>query len=280
MDLSVLESLTLQYVPYKWSSPMFQNLRVLSLRALPNNPHGVDRLLHILSCNPNLESLSIHASSCNSAILPLSHVTLDNLKTLSVGGHYMLANLVDCLIVPALENLAVDIDARDPVDEIIINLLARSNTPKIARLSLSYSMNGGTTGGLYYAGPGSIVTTWGFLGDMDQLEALHVGASPLDPLIQALDCPDDGQEWMCPMLTQLSLRSCPTHTSDGVSKFVRMIEARNPAGGAAPVHAPGPQPVKLQHLEFYDCASLGHDVVCWLEERIGDVRYTEASVDR
>lgn len=281
VDLTNLHSLTLQYVPYKWSSPMFSNLRALSLRALPNNPHGVDRLLHILSSNPLLESLSIHSSAVNTAILPLSHLTLEHLRTLNIGGHYMLASLVDCLVLPSLENLAIDIDARDPVDEIIINLLARSTNPKIARLSLSYSVNTGTAGGLYYAGPGSVVTSWGFLADMEHLEALQVGSSPLDPLISALDCPEDnGEGWICPRLTVLSLRSCPTHTSDGVSKLVRMIEARNPGAGVAPLHAVGVQPTKLRQLELYDCASLGHDVVRWLNERVEEVAYTEASIDR
>lgn len=143
MDLSNLDTLTLQYVPFKWGSPMFHNLRVLSLRALPNNAHALDRILYIITSNPGLESLSLYSSSVNAAILPLVPTTLDNLRTLSIGGHHLLSDLVDCLVLPALETLVVDIDAREPVEDTITNLLTRSG-----RLSLSYSVNIAPGGGI------------------------------------------------------------------------------------------------------------------------------------
>lgn len=148
MDLSNLDTLTLQYVPFKWGSPMFHNLRVLSLRALPNNAHALDRILYIITSNPGLESLSLYSSSVNAAILPLVPTTLDNLRTLSIGGHHLLSDLVDCLVLPALETLVVDIDAREPVEDTITNLLTRSGNPGITRLSLSYSVNIAPGGGI------------------------------------------------------------------------------------------------------------------------------------
>lgn len=273
--------LTLQYVPFKWSSPMFQNLRSLSLRALPNNAHAVDRLLYVLASNPNLESLYLHSSSVNSAVLPLALTTLENLRTLSVGGHYLLSGLLDSLMVPSLESLIIDVDARDPVEDTISNLLQRSNHPEITSISISYNMNMGQSSGIYY-GSGSVVTSWNFLAELEHLETLQVGGCPFDPLVSALDAPiDDGQDqWICPNLTLLSLKACHTHPSEGVAKLVRMVEARNPDGGTLAMSALGVTPTRLQCMELFECASLGQDVVRWLNGRIEEVKCTEPTFDR
>ncbi|EKM56947.1 uncharacterized protein PHACADRAFT_27714 [Phanerochaete carnosa HHB-10118-sp] len=280
-NLPMLTSLTLQYVPFRWSSPIFRNLRSLCVRTLPGASFAVDRILYILSSNPNLESLSLHVSSANPAVLPTSQTAMEHLKTFSVGGHFLLAALVDCLALPVLGSLTIDIDARDPIEETLSQLLLRSNHPPVTWLSISYGLNT-TTSGIYYHG-GSAVTSWNFLNELDGLRTLQVGSAPFEPLVAILGTPeDDGQDqWYCPNLTSLLLKACrPSHT-DGVAKLVQTVEARNPdpSNGAVPVTAGGVSPVKLRHLELHDCAALGLDVMKWLKSRIPEVRCTDPPYD-
>ncbi|GJE86635.1 F-box protein [Phanerochaete sordida] len=280
-NLPVLTSLTLQYVPFRWSSPIFRNLRSLCLRTLPGQSLAVDRLLYILSSNPNLETLSLHVSTANPAVLPTSQTALENMKTCSVGGHYLLAALVDCLTLPVLESLTMDIDARDPIEDTLTQLLVRSNHPPVTYLSISYGLS--TSGaGMYYHG-GSAVTSWNFLGELDGLRTLQVGSAPFEPLVAILGTPeDDGQDqWYCPALQSLLMKACRPSHADGVAKLVQMVEARNPdpASGAVPVTAGGVAPVKLRHLELHDCAALGLDVMKWLKNRVPEVRCTDPPYD-
>lgn len=280
-NLPMLTSLTLQYVPFRWSSPIFRNLRSLFLRSLPGQSLAVDRILYILSSNPNLETLSLHISSVNPAVLPTSQTALEHLKTFSIGGHYLLAALVDCLTLPVLESLTIDIDARDPIEETLTQVLVRSNHPPVTWLSISYGLNTNNST-IYYHG-GSAVTSWNFLGELDGLKTLQVGSAPFEPLVAILGTPeDDGQDqWYCPNLTSLLMKACRPSHSDGVSKLVQMIEARNPdpASGAVPVTAGGVSPVKLRHLELHDCAALGLDVMKWLKSRVPEVRCTDPTYD-
>lgn len=154
-----LRSVTLQYVPFKWSAPMLSNLQHLSLRTLPTNHTPLDRILYMISQSPQLESLSLYFSSVNTAVLPLVHTALPQLKSFSVGGHYLLLNLVDSLSLPALESLTIDVDGRDPVEDTITNLAARSNNPPLTTLSLAYGALSNPSSGIYYA-TGSMITSW------------------------------------------------------------------------------------------------------------------------
>ncbi|GLB38981.1 hypothetical protein LshimejAT787_0601430 [Lyophyllum shimeji] len=53
--LPKLRTLTLQYTPFKWSSPMLRtNLHTLNLRALPTSHLPLDRILYIIANNPHL----------------------------------------------------------------------------------------------------------------------------------------------------------------------------------------------------------------------------------
>ncbi|KAA1473094.1 hypothetical protein DENSPDRAFT_779377 [Dentipellis sp. KUC8613] len=284
--LPVLQSLTLAYTPFKWASPMLRtNLRHLNLRALPTTNIPLDRILHIVASNQRLEKLSLHFSTVVNAVLPLIPTTLTELKELSVGGHYMMATIVDSLILPALDALSLDMEARDPLEDSITNLLSRSNHPPLTRLSIAY---GGSNPPYYYTG-GSIIASWGFLADLSHLRSLHVGGTPLDPLLSMLGAPDDDggpTQWACPYLTHLALRNCPAHV-EGLPKLVQMVELRNPEGGttasafssAAPP-GPGTVPKRLLQLEMYDCATLGQDVVAWLKSRIADVTCVEPPFER
>ncbi|KAI0264609.1 hypothetical protein BC834DRAFT_924502 [Gloeopeniophorella convolvens] len=278
--LPKLETLTLQYTPFKWSSPMLRmNLRSLNLRTVPTTSIPVDRVLHIVSNNKALEDLSLHVTTVLNPVLPLSQTTLPDLKTLSIGGHYLMASLVDSLITPSLCNLTLNIDARDPIDDSISNLVSRSSHPAIHALSIAY----GTNGPPFYGG---LVASWGFLNDLNHLRTLQVGGTPLDPLFTVLGAPEeDVPGVMCPFLEHLALRGCPAH-SDGVTKLVQMVDARNPDGGAPPAAAAATAlggstaPAHLRRLEMYECTTLGQDVVAWLKSRIDDVACVDPPFER
>ncbi|KAJ3479775.1 hypothetical protein NLI96_g8826 [Meripilus lineatus] len=273
-----MRSLTLQYVPFKWSAPILQNLQSLVLRTLPSNHIALDRVLYIVAASPNLVNLSIHVGLVNPPVLPLNQTSLNELRRLNISGHYSLTALVESLSLPALEDLVFDIDARDPVDEIISSLVARSNNPPLTSLSILYAGPHSTGSGIYYAA-GALITSWGFLADLDQLKTLQVGGAAFDPLVSVLASPDDdGQldRWLCPNLTSLRMRGCHAH-SDGVAKLVQMVEARNPdtSVGGTVFQANGASPIKLRCLEVHECGTLGVDVVEWLKVRVEDVVCTE-----
>lgn len=248
------------------------NLRSITLRSLPSVQIYLDRLLFIISSNPGLEHLSLHFQSAQPAVLPLSPTNLPNLKDLSLGGHYLLGTLLDTLNLPLLDSLTLDIEPRESLEDAITNLLTRSNSPPLTHLSLSY---GGTS--LYYAGGAPL--PWTFLTGLNHIRALQIGQTSFESLVGALAVPDEDQnQWICPNLVHLSLKSCHPH-GDGVSKLVAMVEARNPplGVGAAAAQATtgwGP-PVRLKRLEMYDCAPLGDDILKWLRSRIDEVNFTE-----
>ncbi|KAI9444202.1 hypothetical protein H4582DRAFT_2109346 [Lactarius indigo] len=215
--LPKLETVTLQYAPFKWSSPMLRmNLRTLNLRTVPTTSIPIDRVLHIVSNNKTLEDLSLHVTTVLNPVLPF---------------------------------LTLNIDARDPIDDSISNLVTRSSHPAIHSLSIAY-----------------------------------VGGTPLDPLFTMLGAPEeDVLGVMCPFLEHLALRGCPAH-SDGVTKLVQMVDTRNPE--SAPPTAPttglggSATPVKMRRLEMYECTVLGQDVVAWLKSRIDDVVCVDPPFER
>ncbi|KAK7683198.1 hypothetical protein QCA50_013871 [Cerrena zonata] len=167
-QLQALRSVTLQHVPFKWSTPMLQNLHHLNLRSIPSVYINNDRILHIISRCTSLETLSLYFSSVHSAVIPLSPRKLANLKSLTIGGHFNLVAVLDTLILPALEFITIDIDTRDPIEDSLTSLLARSENPPLSLLSLSYtSANIGT--GLYY-GAGSSIASWNFLQSIHTLK--------------------------------------------------------------------------------------------------------------
>ena len=296
-DIANLRTLSLHHVPFKWSSPMLRNLRHLQLRSLPTVHIALDRILYIVAGNPQLESLSLYFASPNPPVLPLTPVTLSELKSLTLGGHYLLSNLIESLMLPALDTLILDIDeTRDPIEDTVASLLTRSGNPPVTRLSLSYGPPPGPHPGFYW-GSGAGVASWRFLTELDQLVTLQVGAAALEPLISALSAPDDdnGQDrWMCPALEELAMRSCHAH-GDGVAKLVQMVDARNPdqggggggglgIGGAGALGGAGTAfggvvPVRLRQLELYDCTSLGPDVTKWLKTRVEEVMCTEPTFE-
>lgn len=276
-----LSALTLQYMPFKWSSPLFKtDLHSLTIRSLPTFHLPLDRVLHIISSNPNLESMELHFTTVQPAILPLNPLTLENLTKMSLGGHYLLAQLVDHFTLPSLGSLSYDIEAREPIEETITNLMSRSGNPPLASLSIAY--NPGTQ---FYYGAATGIMNWGFLMDAPELRTLKVGGTAFEPLLIALSGPEDGVgQWYCPKLTGLYMKGCHAH-GDGVSKLVQMVDMRNPTSSAQTTNGGigggGGGPVdKLKHLELHECAALGPDVVQWMKSRISEVVCVELSYDR
>lgn len=232
----------------------------------------MDRILHVVGSNLALEHLSLHFTSVNPPVLPLLPITLENLKYFNIGGHFLLSGLVDSLSLPSLEILIFDVDTRDPMEDTLTSLLARSSHPPLTKLSLAYvSSSNNASSGIFY-GPGTMVTSWQFLADMENLQTLQVGGCALEPLVNMLNAPEDdtGDPWLCPNLKSLALRGCRAH-GDSAAKLVQMVEVRNPDNGAGGAGgAGGATPVKLRHLELIDCG-LESDVVRWLDGRIEDV---------
>jgi hypothetical protein len=234
-------------MPFKWASPIFKtNLQSLTLRSLPTSHLPLDRVLHIVAANPGLRSLDLHIGTVHPAILPLTPITLSELTELSLGGHYLLSQLVDNLVLPAITAITYDIETRDPIEETITNLMSRSDQPPLSSLSIAYGVNAT----FYYGAAGGVIS-WNFLLDLNELRCLKVGGTTFEPLLVALTRPDEDQHrWYCPKLTHIFMKGCHAH-GEGAAKLVHMIDARNPAGGSSNAHAPVD---RLKHLELHECA--------------------------
>ncbi|EJD05622.1 uncharacterized protein FOMMEDRAFT_118794 [Fomitiporia mediterranea MF3/22] len=234
VQLPNIRSVSLQYVPFRWSSPLIAgNLRTINIRSLSTPGIGghtstqmtLDRLLHIISSNPTLEHLSLHFQNAQPAVLPLETTRLNELKSLSIGGSFTLTPLLDALVTPSLESLTLNIDREAP-EESISALLARSNSPPISFLSLAYQSQLGM--GPYYGDAPPGLLPWGFLASLPHIKTLQVGHTALDVLVDALShVEDEAGSWLAPELEHLALRSCHAH-GDSVSKLVALVEARNP----------------------------------------------------
>ena len=176
---------------------MLRNLHCLNLRALPTTHLPLDRVLAIIANNPQLQSLSLHFQGVLPAVLPLAPLTLPHLKTLSVGGHYHLTTLLENLVLPVLTTLTLDIEARDPIEDVISSLLVRSNRPPLEHLAIAYSTSllhtaAAVAAAAFYYGPGGMVITWSqLLAELPELKSLRVGGTALEPLLSALAPPDD-----------------------------------------------------------------------------------------
>ncbi|KAG8965105.1 hypothetical protein FRC03_000911 [Tulasnella sp. 419] len=105
-------------------------------------------------------------------------------------------------------------------------------------------------------------------------------ASPQAPVL-SLNSANNNQtntnndEYTCPNLRHLTFKNCHPHHTDGVSKLIKMVEARNPEGDVNGSNGAG-LPRRLKTLEFLECGHVGGDVVEWLKGRIETVNYTEA----
>ncbi|KDR72745.1 hypothetical protein GALMADRAFT_73622 [Galerina marginata CBS 339.88] len=281
--LPKLRTLTLQHTPFKWSSPMLRGLHTLNLRGLPTSHLPLDRILHILSNNPQLKTVSLHFQGVLPAVLPLNVLTLPHVTSLTLGGHFLLTQLLESLTLPCLDSLTLDIEARDAIEDIISSLLARSSRPPLQYLSIAYGV--AANAATFYYGPAGLVITWtALLSELVHLKTLTVGGTALEPLLTALGSPEDDPNqtqnlvWASPALEFLGLRSCHTHNEE-VTKLVQMVEARNPENGTAQVVG-SVSPVRLKKLELHECTSLGEDVMKWLDTRVAQVICSDPAADR
>ncbi|KAF7350291.1 D-ser-dehydrat domain-containing protein [Mycena venus] len=246
-----LQTLTLQYAPFKPTSPVFlqpaTQLVSINIRALPASLIPLDRILSIINANRDtLKILRLHFASVSQAVLPLpAATTLEHLEELYIGGHHLLSQLIDTLALPQLHALDLDFDApREPIEETIASLYARSQNPILQTLAISYgppspsssaSSSGGGGGpswsGYYgYVAAGNVVS-WAFLAECGgSLEVLKVGGAALEGLLGALAAPEDqplmpttnnggagnagagNGGWACPHLRELHLRGCHSHS--------------------------------------------------------------------
>lgn len=318
INVPKLHSVTLQYVPFRWSSPLIaSNLRTLSLRSSASVSIGayttanmtLDRLLHIISSNPSLEHLSLNFPNSQHSVLPLETTRLNHLKKLCIIGNYTMQPLIDALVLPALEYLALD-TGRESFEEAAGNLITRSNNPPISYLSVSY--NGSPYSPSYFHDTPPGATPWGFLSGMDQLRTLKVGHVALEFILEELSRVNEGSNsWLAPRLEHLALKNCAGH-GDSVSKLVVLVEARNPrlpgADGTLPQYVPGTgasatanngfvlpiiledggdgtppppphppliQPARLKSIEMENCTLIGEDIVKWLKSRVEEIDIKE-----
>jgi hypothetical protein len=282
-----LRSFTLANMPFKWSSPMLNSsgLTSISIRALPISTLSLDRLQHILTSNAEtLASVSLSFPTAQPAILPLTPLTLQALNTLSLSGHHLLTSLLDTLILPSLDSLTLTLEMSrnpEPLEETITNLLIRSHAPPLTSLTLAHGANS-----LFYATPGAgngPFAPWSFLSELAVLTHLTVSHSAVEPLLVLLSGPDEenNNEWLCPDLSALTLRSCHPH-GDGVAKLVALVEARNPdlADANPPMPTAGVVPVRLKSLELHECLTVGVDVLEWLKSRVVEVSVVEPAYER
>ncbi|KAF7324112.1 D-ser-dehydrat domain-containing protein [Mycena kentingensis (nom. inval.)] len=228
--LPALESLTLQYTPFRPTSPLFlhpdTHLHTLVLRALPAATVPLDQCT--LRPSRRLSSRSPGAAPVNTqngnpaGLNPANQLDLSNLEELHFGGHHLVTTLVDTLLTPQLHTLEVDVDApREPIEETIVGLIGRSAGCVLKSLAIGYGaggsalrdMTGCSSSGLYsstcssssasqhalsLAAPpsshgGSSLIAWTFLTEVGaNLEVLKAGGGAVDGLLSALVGPDDG----------------------------------------------------------------------------------------
>ncbi|KAJ7119293.1 hypothetical protein C8R46DRAFT_1020114 [Mycena filopes] len=273
--LPSLTTLTLQHAPFTPTAPLFTHPRThlthLTLRALPSSPHStaaipLDRILGVVTANAaTIRCLKLHFSAVANPVLPIlpplpagtpigapppagGEVELPALVELTLGGHPLLAQLLDAITTPALDALELDFDAiREPLEEAVGALCSRSGGTSwpLRVLSIAYDAppsahHGHAHGGFIHpaygyggAGAGGPVGNWAFLGEVgERLEVLKVGGALLEPLATVLAAPEDGggvppmlppnsaanvlnngmnggaNGWACPRLRELWLRGC------------------------------------------------------------------------
>ncbi|KAF9441247.1 hypothetical protein P691DRAFT_684604 [Macrolepiota fuliginosa MF-IS2] len=229
-----LTSLTLHQVPFKWSSPLFSlPLTHLNLRAPLNPTLPLDRIRYMIAQTPTLESLSLYFPGVLPHVLPMNELRLDRVRELRVGGHCLLAQLVDVLVLPALKSLSLLVDPREPVEDLISGLLTRSASPQLEELSLGYDSPCAhpfsfpshphhthahphhLPSFMYYLPPTGLISSWRLLlSRLPSLHTLRIGGTPVESLLTALGSNDDidgsgVNGWVVPRLEVLKMRCGP-----------------------------------------------------------------------
>ncbi|KAJ7274869.1 hypothetical protein C8J57DRAFT_1714611 [Mycena rebaudengoi] len=256
--LPSLRSLTLQYAPFKPTASVFlqpyTHLTTLNIRALPATLVPLDRILGIrrraraahrlaagrtttngnINGHPHMHNLvqNVNGLSSSSNVVTPNTVVLPQLAQLAVGGHHLLAQLVDALAAPLLDVLDLDLESpREPLEEGILeaggmragdndnnnaNNSTTNATPTSSATNNSASNNAATpptprtrsprsphpclhtptpiriTSPTITAGAGPVVS-WNFLHDVGgALEVLRVGNASLEGVVSVLGGAGDG----------------------------------------------------------------------------------------
>ncbi|KAF8601930.1 hypothetical protein BDV93DRAFT_607868 [Ceratobasidium sp. AG-I] len=280
-----MRSLDLRNVPFTWNSPMLRGLRHL---ALADQSHpvasatrlSVDRLLTVLSANPDLESLNLELR-CSPHVLPPRNVTLSSLKSLTIaGGDAHTLELLEHLTLPALTSLSVRLSVPEPVDDALQALLIRSGRPSIKHFACHPA----------YADefPSRTVSSLPTITHLEMLEMM-----PRDVLIQ-LTPPRAGQDSgspvspvaphsfagipasgvLCPVLESVVIKGCPS-LAQALPELIQFILHRNPTelseGGATSKSSSGLP--ALKSVVITNCGiPLEEDIRSWITARVPHVQ--------
>ncbi|KAF8674922.1 hypothetical protein RHS04_07024 [Rhizoctonia solani] len=271
-----MRKLDLRNVPFTWNSPMLRGLHHLSLadQAHPvasSTRLSMDRLLTLLSNNPDLETLSLELR-CGSALLPPRDLVLHKLKSLTIaGGDSQTVEFLDHLTLPALESLSVRLSAPEPIDDVLQSLLSRSGNPQIKRFACHPC----------YADefPSRAVAALPTITHLEMLEMI-----PRDVLMQLTPHPHSDSAGPattagvpnssgvpCPALESVIIRGCPS-LPQAIPELVQFILHRNPhelnATGVKSTSGLAP----LKSVVITNCGMpLEEDVREWITARVPHV---------
>ncbi|KAG9091700.1 hypothetical protein FRC06_000447 [Ceratobasidium sp. 370] len=276
-----MRALDLRNVPFTWNSPMLRGLHRL---ALADQSHpvasasrlSVDRLLTVLSNNPDVEELSLELR-CAPAVLPPRNLTLHKLKSLTIaGGDAHTLEFLEHLTLPALTSLSVRLSVPEPVDDALQALLTRSGHPSIKRFACHPA----------YADefPSRAVAALPSITHLEMLEMMprdvliqltpssSHSASPSSPpsphphTIAGLPTPGV----LCPQLESVVIKGCPS-LAQALPELVQFILHRNPYELGQEKHKGGGMPV-LKSVVITDCGvPLEEDVRAWICARVPHV---------
>ncbi|CUA77283.1 hypothetical protein RSOLAG22IIIB_06625 [Rhizoctonia solani] len=269
-----MRKLDLRNVPFTWNSPMLRGLHQLSLGDLSHpvastTRLSMDRLLTLLSNNPDLETLNIELR-CGSAVLPPRDLVLHKLKSLTIaGGDGHTLEFLDHLTLPALENLSVRLSVPEPIDDTLQALLSRSGHPQIKRFACHPA----------YADefPSRAVAALPTITHLEMLEMM-----PRDVLVQLTPHPHsdsagpasgvpNSSSVLCPVLENVIIRGCPS-LAQALPELVQFILHRNPneLGSSGAKSTSGLPPLKS--VVITDCGMpLEEDIREWITARVPHV---------
>ncbi|CAE6372383.1 unnamed protein product [Rhizoctonia solani] len=271
-----IRTVDVRNVPFTWNSPMLRGLRNLSLADQTHPVAGsgrlsVDRLLKILSNNPDVETLNLEIR-CSPAVLPPRDLVLHKLKSLTIaGGDANTLEYLGHLTLPALESLSVRLSVPEPIDDALQALVSRSGHPQIKRFVCHPA----------YADefPCQAVAAIPTITHLEMLEMM-----PRDVLVQLTPRPHSDSPGpadtegvpnlpgvLCPVLESVAIRGCPS-LAQALPELVQFILHRNPheLNSASAKSTSGLPPLKS--IVITDCGmSLEEDVREWITARVPHV---------
>jgi len=184
-------------VPFLPSSNTFTSLTTLMLgHSNASIKVSIDDLFIVISANPNLERLCFIFPLLHEPVLPVPHLNLPQLKSLTLNGTSILLEIMESLTASNVEHVAAIVltDTDDDVYRAFEDFASRSSWPPINQLLLD----------------GPVMTaSMAFLKELPALVTLTCGGLALDAVFTALEGPIDTSGLLpCPDLTSITLVSC------------------------------------------------------------------------